>query len=373
MEAKMKRLMLWTLLAALPSPYPAAGGEAQVSFHATQVIDYSPGPGNEGYPDPALALGGPRGAGQHAGSDHVVTLGLAGSVTLGFADAGGHVRLITDGAGDDFIVFENAMVDRRTGMTFGELVRVQVSSDGVHFAEFPTWCGETFQVPASGDDAWIDPQLYSGFAGVEPVLANVASTGPPGQRDPFDPADAGGDAFDLADLADVPAVLDGLVDPNAIRHLRLVDVNGSGIEADSDGNPIYDPSGETDRWPDDPDAVRSLSADIDAVSVIHGLVAPGPAAGDADADGDVDYIDYVTLKRNVGAGPDAEWPDGDFDGDGYVAWPDFLLLRDHHGAAQRGGSHTTGRLVPEPATGAILMMAALGVLCRRRDHGLETR
>jgi hypothetical protein len=207
----------------------------------------------------------------------------------------------------------------------------------------------------------IFPELYSGFAGVTPVEANVASSGPAGQLDPFDPAQAGGDAFDLADLAGLPEVVTGLVDPNAICCVRLVDVRGDGAEVDSDGNAVYDPTGEIPDWPDDAVAWRPLSADIDAISVIHGLWVPGPTPGDADEDGDVDHLDYVTLKRNVGAGPDAAWEDGDFDGDGLVGRDDFLLLRQAFGVA------ATASPAPEPAS--VLLFAAVAAALRRRRHG----
>lgn len=361
----MKRAALWTWLGLLLAAGPSSRGETFLRFHATQVVAYAPGPGNEGYPDPGLALGGPRGGGPYNGSDHVVTLGLRGSLTLGFADADGRGRIITDGPGADFIVFENPMVDRRSGLVFGELVRVQVSSDGVHFAEFPTWCGETYPIPPTGLEAAIFPELYRGFAGIAPVLANVDSNGPAGLRDPFDPADAGGDAFDLADLAGVPEVRGGLVDPGAIRWLRLVDVDGGGAELDSTGQPIYDPSGQTDRWPDDPNAVRPLSADIDAVSVIHGLYAWVPAPGDADEDGDVDCVDYLAVKRNIGAGPAASWPDGDFDRDGCVTRADFLLLREHFGQGVRDGGAAAGEPLPEPAAALLLAAGAAAMLPRR--------
>ena len=359
----MRALAIGTFLPALLACVAAGRAESFLSFYATEVIDYAPGRGNEGFPDPGLALGGPRGAGGQDSGTHVVTLGLQGSLTLGFADPGGRGRIIADGPGADLIVFENPFVDGRTGLVFGELVRVRVSSDALHFAEFPTWCGETFSIPPTGPDGTIFPELYSGFAGVNPVRVNVTSSGPAGQRDPFDPAQAGGDAFDLADLADVPEVLGGLVDPNAIRYVRLVDVRGDGAEADSDGNAIYDPTGEIPDWPDDDSAWRPLSADIDAVSVIHGSWVAGPTPGDADEDGGVDHLDYVTLKRHVGAGPDAAWRDGDFTGDGFVTRADFALLREHFGV-----SLVAAAPAPEPAS-VLLFAAAAAAALRRRRHG----
>ena len=47
--------------------------------------------------------------------------------------------------------------------------------------------------------------------------------------------------------------------------------------------------------------------------------------GDADLDGDVDFLDYLAFSRNFGR-RDASWSSGDFDGDGVVSFPDFLVL-----------------------------------------------
>lgn len=98
---------------------------------------------------------------------------------------------------------------------------------------------------------------YSGLAGQHPVLATSPTA------DPRDVCEAEGDAFDLADLAAEPSVLAGLVDLQAITHVRRVDAV-SGMSLDSSGARIFDPG--------------SGSADVDAVTVIHqqGLV---PRAG----------------------------------------------------------------------------------------------
>jgi len=77
---------------------------------------------------------------------------------------------------------------------------------------------------------------------------------------------AGGNAFDLASLSGHSLVLSGAVNLNQICYLRLVDIMGDGVTLDSSGNPIYDPTG------------FSNSADIDAVSVIHGIPEPSSIA-----------------------------------------------------------------------------------------------
>jgi len=225
------------LVGALALSSPAA---AQGAF-ATQVVDYSPGP-NAQVGVAANALGGPEGGGLAIGSFDVVSLGTGGSLTLGFDVTP------TDGPGADLIVFENGFAT--FGGVFAEAVFVEVSSDGVAFARFPSaYAGPAGPLPAFGSVAL---GSYAGLAGGLPVLANVASNG----LDPFDPVAAGGDAFDLAELADHPLVTAGTVDLAAISCVRLVDVE-AGVDTDSGGTPIWDNGGPVG------------AADVDAVAVLN--------------------------------------------------------------------------------------------------------
>ncbi|MCR9247686.1 MAG: hypothetical protein NXI31_21885 [bacterium] len=221
-------------LAAAISPFAAAQG----SMFATQVIaSNTNGNAGGGIFLPSNALGAP------AGTAHVHSLGIAGDLTLGFSVP------IVDGPGADFIVSENAFRLASNALaTFAEVVFVEVSSDGVHFARFPSrYFGPTQQ---PGPFGTVPVGSYSGLAGQTPVLATT-----PG-ADPRDVVEAGGDAFDLADLSADPLVQTGLVDLMAIDQVRLVDVV-SGQSLDSLGMPIFDPG--------------AGSADIDAVTAIHQL------------------------------------------------------------------------------------------------------
>lgn len=214
----------------------AATATAQVEF-ATSVVSFNMGTGS-GIFDQNLILGGPQGG---AGID-VLSLGVNGNVTLGFDVT------ITNGPGADFIIFENGF--EFDGLTFPEMVMVEVSSNGIDFARFPLrYNGPQMPLGAFDGVPW---GVYSGMAGLVPPLANVLTN----SLDPRNPVEAGGEALDMDDLAEEPLVLMGLVDLDAIQFLRLIDIE-SGTVVDSRGVTIYDTGG--------PDG----NADIDAVSVIH--------------------------------------------------------------------------------------------------------
>jgi len=345
----MKWTSLTAVLAILAAPAAPAASAAYQTFYASEVIDYSPGNGTWIYDDPQWALGGPRGLGPTDGSYDVVTLGVQGSLTLGFEEN----LVLADGPGADLLVFENPI--QFGSLVFGELVRVQVSSDGEHYVEFPTLCGIGGPVASF---AAIDPALVSGFAGVTPVQANVDDPKRPG---PFD-GGAGGDAFDLADLADLPEVTGGLVRLDRIIHVRLIDVLGDGSETDSNGGAVFDPTG--DFLQDLP-----VSADIDAIAVIHGTEEPGddPVPGDTDGDGDVDHLDYLALKVNFGTVAGAGRAEGDFDGDHDVDYFDYAAARDHLVSAAPSGMQEAGAaMMPEPASMALLAVGVVPLLWRRR-------
>lgn len=235
------RLSASRLSALAVSFFVTAAQASAQSLFATQVIGSNTnGNAGGGIFAPGNALGAPNGA------TGVHSLGLGGDLTLGFA------LPIVDGPGADLIVGENPFRLTTGGWdTFAEMMFVEVSSDGVHFARFPSrYFGEPVQ---PGPFGTVQVGTYSNLAGQTPVLALTPNV------DAQDVVDAGGDAFDLADLAADPLVGNGLVDLQAITQVRLVDVQ-SGLSLDSRGTPIFDPG--------------SGSADVDAVTVIHqqGLV-----------------------------------------------------------------------------------------------------
>lgn len=160
----------------------------------------------------------------------IVSLGDDGIATVTFD------RLIVDGPGADFAIFENSFGD-----TFLELAFVEVSSDGINFSRFPA-------VSLTDTDTQIGP-----WDEIDPTnLHNLAGK----YRQGF------GTPFDLSELA-----YDPLVDINAIRFVRIIDVVGSIDPAfatyDSQGNIINDPF---------PTPFESGGFDLDGVAVINGNV-----------------------------------------------------------------------------------------------------
>ena len=263
-------------------------GVAQSRF-ATTVVSFQQGSGS-GIFVPANILGGPQGGGFSNGSLHVLTLGNAGVVTLGFD------VVLTNGPGADFTVSENGF--EFGGGVFAEVCSVEVSTNGVDFARFPTRYGGP-----PGPHGDFDALAYATFAGLSGgavVLSNVATN----SIDPFDPVVSGGEAFDLAELAEHPLVQAGLVDLAQIHFVRLVDLV-AGQELDSRGATIWDSGGAS-------------SADVDAVSVIQHTQnqAAGTPSVDfsfdvaghlhlviADADGLADVFSHGTVAASVNLQP----------------------------------------------------------------------
>jgi hypothetical protein len=180
----------------------------------------------------SLALGAATGS-----PGHIVSLGNGGTITLGFNGS------IADGPGADFAVFENGFAFG--GDSFGELAFVEVSTDGLAFAQFASMSLN------GGPIADFDP--------VDPTnVHNLAGQFVAGQGTPFD----------LSDLSADPLVIGGLLDLSDVQFVRLTDVVGDGSTVDSLGNPIFDPY---------PTAFGSSGFDLEAVGVINGVSLPEPS------------------------------------------------------------------------------------------------
>ncbi|HKY34403.1 MAG TPA: hypothetical protein VJN18_00575 [Polyangiaceae bacterium] len=185
--ARARALLGCVLLAACSEAAPerpsdgAAGAAGLGAPYASSVESFEAGEGNGFGVDalPDVVLGPPRGKGNAAGSLDVLSLGTSGEIVLGFGQ-----RVIHDGPGADFVVFENAFwPGGDASKVFAELGEVAVSEDGTAWTPFPC--------DTEGDGNGNFP----GCAGVTPTLEYDAE-----QVVPLDPRLTGGDAFDLADV-----------------------------------------------------------------------------------------------------------------------------------------------------------------------------
>ncbi len=261
MHLKKGILFLLTVSMSMASGAAWAGPYTEAGYHytsplftgwATGYLNYIPAPAlnpaNDGkytsdggvatqFRTPQNALG--------VANNTIVSLGdlyqsqidagvLPGEITLTFDKA------ITNGTGDDFAVFENGFWSG--GKLFAELGYVEVSTDGTHWARFPSVSLTPSPVGAYGT---IDPTDVHNLMGKHERYY--------------------GTGFDLDDLIDNMLVVDGLVDLSRINYVKVIDIPGSGNFLDSQGNPIYD------AWV----TWGSGGVDLDAVGVINAVPIPG--------------------------------------------------------------------------------------------------
>ncbi|MGA2071060.1 MAG: hypothetical protein ABSG97_06890 [Sedimentisphaerales bacterium] len=251
---------------------------------ADNVVSYDPTPQymQLWWRDPTKALGQSM-----SDTDEVYTVSLGdlsqddinagvppGQITLSFTET------IRDQNGYDFVVFENGFYVEEN-QYFCDLGYVEVSSDGTHFARFPSVSLTASRVGAYG---MVD-------------ITNVYNLGGkhPNSGDEFT-----GTPFDLSEITNEPNVVAGLVDLNNISYVRIVDIPGSGNFYDNarklidpctwpnwgyyDANhPIYDP------WP----TYGSGGFDLEAIGVLQ----PQQYGGDINLDGVVDYEDLEIFAQ----------------------------------------------------------------------------
>lgn len=190
--------------------------------YASEVVSFTVG-SNAGFGEeklPAVVLGPPTAGPPSVGSLDVLSLGVGGEIVMGFGD-----RMIEDGPGADFIVWENAFwISGDPQNIFAELGEVAVSMDGETWTSFPC-----------------DPERAEGF---DPGCAGWRP------RQDFDVCstvsliaeDVGGDPFDLADIG--------------VTSARFVRIRDRAVE----GAPMKD-------------APPLAGFDLDAVGIIHAAPA----------------------------------------------------------------------------------------------------
>lgn len=199
-------------LAACASSDPSPADDVCGPGFVTRVVsvEYGAQAGFGQASMPQIVVGPPHGAGLVAGSLDVVSLGLDGTIVVGFAQDG-----ILDEPGPDFIVYENAFfAGGDSDSPFAEPGTVSASDDTVQWTSWPC-------------DLSAPP--YAGCAGTHPVLSN-----PDNDISPFDAGQAGGEAFDLAAIG--------------LSRARYVRIQGSSMV---------------------PTAAGTSGFDLDAVAVLH--------------------------------------------------------------------------------------------------------
>ena len=207
-----------------------------------------------------------------------------GQITLLFDET------IHNRQGYDFAVFENGFVSEDTwatgsisGQMFADLGFVEISTDGIHFARFPT-----VSLTPTPQNAY--PYLTIEISDVY----NLAGKHPNGYNY------CTGTPFDLAELADDPLVVSGLVDLSQIHFIRIVDIPGSGHWRDQ-ATECTDPCSWPDwqSYPSDHplyDAWETWGSgglDLEAIGILHEQEYPA----DINLDGQVDLDDFKLFSR----------------------------------------------------------------------------
>jgi len=274
--------------ALLAGPYNEAGIEStdpDIVAWANGYTDLQRGPmdidnpsaGNATHGLPENAVGAPD-------CNHldVVSLGDGGRITMTFTPP------ITNGAGDDFVVFENGFPSG--GYLYAELAFVEVPTDGYVFARFPSV--SLTPAPIIGDNI-LDPTNVHNLAGKHPGGNIYPCQGTP---------------FDLADLVGDPLVTGGQVNLTQIVYVRVVDVIGNGSTQDDAGRDIYDPY--PTEWPQG-------GFDLQAMGVLNEFDCPdGDEDGYSTAGGGCGAVDCNDGDASIhpGASEDPGTPDRNCNG-----------------------------------------------------------
>lgn len=165
-----------------------------------------------------------------------------GELILSFREA------IRNGEGADFAAFENGFVSNYNtgagsvaGMMFAELGFVEVSTDGINWARFPSIYNNYPNAILEGrTDSSIDLEGTGTKQSTAYLTQDVSNIYNLVGKHANAYATSYGTPFDLEDLVDNELVLAGLVDLNNIRFVKIVDIPGDGSFTDSQGNPIFD-------------------------------------------------------------------------------------------------------------------------------------
>jgi hypothetical protein len=217
-------------------------------------------------------------------ADQLAAMLPRGRLTLHFATPE-QPEPLCDLPGADFVVFENAFIANAvTGGIFADLAYVEVSSDGVNFARFPS---ESLTAAATGPYGMVDPTNVFNLAGKHQNAGG----------------ECWGTPFDLAQLTTHPLVTAGLVNLDVIRFVRVVDIPGNGSSLDAampTTHPIYDAWLTAGSGGFDLEAIGAISVALgfarwQDVQALAGAQR-GPLA-DPDSDGAGQLLEYAFAMR----------------------------------------------------------------------------
>ena len=278
---------------------------------ATGYMDYQPTSGvDTGWKTPGETLGPATG-----NIGDIATLGDLSQTQIDQGASPGRITLtfglsgqpgdepIRDVNGLDFAVFENGVpaADYEVqaglvhGEVFAELAYVEVSSSDPNFF-----------IRFSSVSLTPEPIWSYGTVDITNIY-NLAGISPNGDG-PFGEIICTGTPFDLSELSSHPFVLDGTIDLNNIRYVRIVDIPGTGeffdepndlINPDTGSNyqsshPVYDPH----------ETFGSGGFDLEAIGVLNEQNKPA----DINLDGYVDendlYIFFCSWQSRMG---DQNW------------------------------------------------------------------
>ncbi len=268
---------------------------------ASGYENYQPTPGVDiGWQSPEETLGPVTG-----NIADVATLGELSQNQINQGQSSGEITLtfgivadepIRDVNGLDFVVFENGLftaydvqVGLASGDIFAELGYVEVSTDPNHFIRFPS--------------VSLTPELINAYGTIDMTdVYNLAGKHPNGY------GTCTGTAFDLSQLSEHPMVLDGTVDLNDIKYVRIVDIPGSGDFFD-DANDLTDPNTwlnyeNAHRIYEPWETVGSGGFDLEAIGVLKEQNKPS----DVNLDGLVDENDfYIFISAWLSQMGDENW------------------------------------------------------------------
>lgn len=172
----------------------SSSASVSVPADTADTVTSAPSHTGSGFYDKTLAINGVRGGGSASGSTDVFSLNTTGTGASIVLEWSG--KRVINGAGIDFIVFENPFqYNSNPSTVFMEPLFVEVSQDNVNYCGFSADYTNTPETTYSNN-----PANWLRFAGKSPVYYNVETNVLAGS-DLYDVSKSGGDGFDLDNLS----------------------------------------------------------------------------------------------------------------------------------------------------------------------------